>query len=267
MFNNYYKVEEVMKLYSIMIAEDNYRQRENLKKMILSMDDSIKIYEADSEEKVLNVINDNHIDMFLIDIQLKGSSGLELALKIRKIFEYKFSLIVFVTTHIEYITQAFKETHCYDYLLKPYNRRDIESTINNMKLYENSRLKNENNIEENNKRKIILALKGSIYVEIDVDNIIFIEVSGRQCEVNTVNGIYIANNISLKKVMKMINDKNIVQSHRAFAVNIKYITRIEKIDVKLSNIYFINTNKSALLGYKFKTSILNEFEKDKILIC
>ena len=256
-----------MKLYSIMIAEDDYRQRENLKKMILSIDNSIKIYEADSEEKVLKIINDNYINMFLIDIQLKESSGLELALKIRKISEYKFSLIVFVTTHMEYITQAFKETHCYDYLLKPYNKSDIESTINNMKLYENSRFIKENKIEESNERKIILTLKGSIYVEIDVNNIIFIEVSGRQCEVNTVNGTYTANNISLKKIMKMINDRNIVQSHRAFAVNIKYITKIEKIDVKLSTIYFINTNKSALLGYKFKTSILNEFEKDKILIC
>ena len=102
---------------------------------------------------------------------------------------------------------------------------------------------------------------------IKIDDIVFIEISGRIGEINTINGMYKANNTSLKKIMKLIDCKYIVQSHRAFAINKNYICKIEKIDAKLSTIYFNNYVKTALLGYKFKDDIMSEVRTGKEILC
>ena len=254
-------------MYSIILVEDDSMQREILKKMILSINESIKIYEADSESSALDIIEKYDINMFLIDITLKESSGLNLAINIRKIPKYEFRQIIFLTTHMEYITQAFKQTHCYDYILKPYDKEEVQAMVYKIILNEtNSSNKVENNEIEAD-REIIITLKNGIYVGVKINDILFIEVKGKNCEVNTINGIYISSNTTLKKMLQLINSEYIIQSHRAFAVNKKYISKIEKLDFKLSVVYFNKCDKTAFLGYKYKDNVISEFKKGKVVIC
>lgn len=242
---------------SIILVEDDYMQREILKKMIVAKYEVIEIYEADSESSALEIINKHDINIFLIDISLKESSGLELATKIRHILKYELSPLIFLTTHVDYMLQAFKQIHCYDYIIKPYNKEDVLAMLDKFIVYENSHLNNRNvNLNENNDRKVSITLKNGIYAVIKIDDIVFIEIKGRVGEVNTINGMYEANNTSLKKIIKLIDCKDIIQSHRAFAINKKYICKIEKINAKLSTVYFDNYIKTALLGYKFKDDII-----------
>lgn len=258
-------------MYSIILVEDDFMQRDILKKMILSTHEFIEIYEADSENTALDIIENNYINMFLIDISLRESSGLDLAMMIRNIDKYQFSQIIFLTTHMEYITQAFKQTHCYDYIIKPYNQEDVQAMLNKIILYENDRLNNRNdNFNEYNKindRKVSITLKNGIHALIKIDDIVFIEIKGRVCEVNTINGTYEVQNTSLKKIMKLIDCKYIIQSHRSFAINKNYICKIEKINVKLSTIYFNNYVKTALLGYKFKDGIMSKVRNGEMILC
>lgn len=265
-------------MYSIILVEDDFMQREILKKMIESTHEFVDIYEADSENTALDIIKKYNINMFLIDISLKESSGLDLAMKIRNIDKYQFSQIIFLTTHIEYITQAFKETHCYDYIIKPYDQKDVQAMLNKLILYENSRLNNRNdnlnedrndnlNEDKDRDREIVITLKNGIYVGIKIDDIFFIEVKGKHCEINTINRMYIVNNMTLKKLIQLVDCEYILQSHRAFAINKNYICKIEKLDVKLSIVYFNNYSKTALLGYKFKDNIISEFKKGKVIVC
>lgn len=226
-------------MYSVILVEDNIEERNILKKMLLSISEFIKIYEADSEATALNIIQNNDINMFLIDINLKQSSGLDLAMKIRSISKYEFRQIIFLTTHMAYITQAFKKTHCYDYILKPYDHKEVQVMLNKLILNESSY---KDKVEE---KELVITLKSGIYVGIKIREIIFIEVIGKNCEVNTINGLYIANNMSLKKIMKLIDCDDIIQSHRSFAVNKDYISKIEKIDIKLSAVYFNNSSKTC----------------------
>lgn len=250
-------------MYSIILVEDDYMQREILKKMIVSKYEDIEIYEADSESSALEIINKHYINIFLIDISLKESSGLELARNIRDISKYEFSPLIFLTTHVDYMLQAFKQIHCYDYIIKPYNKEDVLAMLNKFIVCENSQL---NNIKDDDK-EVIITLKNGIYVGIKTNDIFFIEVKGKNCDINTINGVYIANNISLKKILEMINCKFIIQSHRAFAISTNYMLKVEKLDSKLSEVYFENYSKTALLGYKFKDNIMCKFKKGKVILC
>ena len=254
-------------MYSIILVEDDSMQRKMLKKMILTIHEFIKIYEADSENSALDIIKKYDINMFLIDISLKESSGLDLAIEIRKIPKYEFRQIIFLTTHMEYITQAFKQTHCYDYILKPYDKEEVQAMLNKIILNETNNSNNKiDSAEVEADREIVITLKNGIYVGIKINDILFIEVKGKNCEVNTINGIYISSNTTLKKMLQLINSEYIIQSHRAFAVNKKYISKIEKLDFKLSVVYFNKSDKTAFLGYKYKDNVISEFKKGKVLI-
>lgn len=255
-------------MYSIILVEDDYMQRDILKKMIISKYEVIEIYEAYSESSALEIINKHEINIFLIDISLKESSGLDLATKIRNISKYEFSPLIFLTTHVDYMLQAFKQIHCYDYIIKPYSKEDVLAMLNKFITYENSQLNNiEEEITQEDDKEVIITLKNGIYVGIKINDIFFIEVKGKNCEVSTKNGMYVANNMSLKKLLKLIDCESIIQSHRAFAINKNYICKIERLDFKLSILYFNNYSKTALLGYKFKEDVLCEFKKGKVIIC
>lgn len=254
-------------MYSIILVEDDYMQREILKKMILSTYEFIKIYEAESESEALDIIEKNDINMFLIDISLKESSGLDLAMNIRHIPKYEFSELIFLTTHVDYMLQAFKQIHCYDYILKPYNQEDVQTMLNKLILNDTDNLDITKDSNECKDREILVKLKNGIYVEVKINDILFIEVKGKNCELNTVNGMYIVNNVSLNKMLQLINCEYIIQSHRAFAINRNYMYKIESIDVKLSLVYFNKCSETALLGYKFRKDVISDFKKGKVIIC
>ena len=240
---------------NVLIVEDDKIQRENLKKTIQKIDNDINIYEAEDKDEALEIISKNNIDMFYIDIFLKNSSGLDFAIELRKVPKYEFSFIIFLTTHIEYITQAFKQVHCYDYLLKPY---DIADVVNMTKRF----IVHANRIYDVPKEKnhVVFQIKNGINLKVYVDEIIFIETSLRICIIHTVNGVYKINRLALEKILKLINCDNIIQCHKSFAVNINHIRKIENIDSKLSEIYFENYDENALLGYKFKNIIMERFQ-------
>ncbi|MBU3142973.1 LytTR family DNA-binding domain-containing protein [Clostridium sp. CF012] len=240
---------------NVLIVEDDKLQRKNLKNMVQQIDKNITIYECEDKDEALKISNINNIDIFYIDISLKNSSGLDFAIALRQKPRYEFSFIIFLTTHIEYIKQAFKEVHCYDYILKPY---DISDVMNMTKRY----ILNGNNIVEPKKEKryVVFEVRKGIKVKVFVDEIIFIEVDLRICLVHTVNGVYNINKLALKNIIKLVNCINILQCHKSFAVNINHIREIQHINSKLSEIHFENYDKNALLGYKFKSTIIESFQ-------
>jgi len=239
---------------NVLIAEDDEIQRTSLKKIIQQIDKCIKIYECEDRDGALQITIKNNIDIFYIDISLKNSSGLDFAMDLRQIPKYEFSFIVFLTTHVEYITQSFKKVHCYDYILKPYDAAEVVDMTKRF-------ISHSDNTKGAPKDKIyvIFELTKGISLKVYVDDIIFIEVNIRTCMVHTVNGAYKVNSLGLKNILKLINRNNIVQCHRSFAVNVKHIREIVSIDNRLSEIYFEDYDKIALLGYKFKDTIMDKF--------
>ena len=240
---------------NVLIVEDDKIQRKSLKKMLQQIGEDINIYEAEDKDEALEITSKNNIDIFYIDIYLKNSSGLDFAMELRKIPKYEFSFIIFLTTHVEYITQAFKQVHCYDYIIKPYDATEVVDMTKRFMLHGN-------NIKDTpeDKRYIVLEISKGINVKIYVDEIIFIEVNLRNCMIHTINGVYKVNRLALEKILKLINCSNIIQCHKSFATNIKHIKKIESVDSKLSEIYFENYDENALLGYKFKNIIMEQFQ-------
>jgi DNA-binding LytR/AlgR family response regulator len=243
-------------MYNILIVEDDCIQLRTLADIIKQSGGIYKVYEATNTAEALKVAQQEMIDLFYVDINLNDESGMKFALQIRKIEKYKLTWIIFVTIYKEFMLSAFKKIHCYDYILKPYNKADIQRMTKSLLPDSSSAQVAATKIREN---FIIVPIR-NIQVKIYVNEIIFVEVFIRTSMIHTINGSFTIDYLSLKKLNSMIDDRNVLQSHRSYLVNIKYINKIEKTNNKTSyKIYFYNTEETALLGNNFKKCIMDRF--------
>lgn len=240
-------------MFNILVVEDNDLQRQNLIKMLNELNKSFNIYEAASKEEGIRMANTYDIDLFYIDINLKNSSGLDLALKIREYPQYKLTWIIFITTHVKYMLEAFKEVHCYDYLIKPYDKKVVQEIT--LTVLDNFETKSSTNKAE---RKYVVFDIKDLNVKVYVDEIVFISVYIRTTYVFTTRGKYSLSKMPFKNVMDMVGDK-LVQCHRSYAVNMMYV---EKIDTSTPSweIYYEKFNESVPIGEKFKKDVLEAFK-------
>lgn len=242
-------------MYNILILEDDCIQLKTLSSIIKQSGGIYRIYESANTAEALKIARQEIIDLFYIDINLKNESGIKFALEIREIERYKLTWIIFVTIYKEYMLPAFKKIHCYDYILKPYNKENIQR-ITKLLLSEN---REPVTLTETKEKFIIVPMK-NIQVKIFVNDIIFVEVFIRTSIIHTANYSFTIDYLSLKKLNSMIDHKDILQSHRSYLVNIKYINKIERSNDKTSyRINFYNTDKTALLGHSYKKSIMDKF--------
>lgn len=238
---------------TILVIEDNLIQRKNLVKILESFNRNFIILEAANVEEALKIANENDIDLFYIDICLDNDSGLELASEIRKIPKYKLVWIVFITTHVSYIVEAFKKIHCYDYIMKPYDKEIIEKTTVTL-LEKDILVTSKKNIE---KRYISFDI-GDTWIKISTSDIIFVEVFLRASYIHTENQVYKIEYTSLKKIISLLHESNFIQCHRSYVVNLDYIERLEKNSTQLV-IILRNYNKVVPVGKIYKCHLEKHF--------
>ncbi|GLC30689.1 LytR/AlgR family response regulator transcription factor [Clostridium omnivorum] len=232
---------------NILIVEDDIYQRRNLIAMIKELGESYQIFEADCEEAALKLADENRMDLFYVDIELKDSSGLEFAKKIRSNNMYKLTWIVFMTTYVKYMLEAFKEIHCYDYIIKPYDKEKVkELTLLLLNNRENEKV---NKLE---KKYIIFKSRG-IEIKQYIEDIFFIEICLRTIILHTKIGKIEVNNLALNKIKGMLNGTNIIQCHRSYLVNIDYVQKVDKTK---------STWDAFFRDYNMKVPVSRSYKKD-----
>jgi DNA-binding LytR/AlgR family response regulator len=242
-------------MYNILVLEDDCIQLKTLSDIIKQSGGMYQVYETTNTVEALKIAQREMIDLFYIDINLNNESGLTFALEIRGIERYRLNWIIFVTIYKEYMLSAFKKIHCYDYILKPYNKENIQMITKRLLSESSAQVA----VKKTSEKFIIVTIK-NIQVKIFINEIIFVEVFIRTSIIHTINSSFTIDYLSLKKLNSVMEDKDIIQSHRSYLVNIKYINKIEKTNDKTSyKIYFYNTDKTALLGNNYKKCIMDRF--------
>jgi two-component system LytT family response regulator len=108
----------------ILLVDDEQAARERLRQMLGPIPDLEIVGEAADGEEALQKVVELHPDLLLLDIQMPGCSGLEVA----ACLPAPRPQIVFCTAFDQYAVDAF-EMHAVDYLLKPVNRVRLARSI------------------------------------------------------------------------------------------------------------------------------------------
>jgi len=231
---------------NVMIVEDEYNVAEGLKGIIISINKDIDVFITGYAKEALEESRNLKYDLFLLDIQLLDYSGLELAKELREIKEYKFTPIVFITAIPTKELIAFKQTHCYDYIIKPFKEKEVVEVLDEILNYG---IKKEDYIS--------FDMKKYIY-RVKIDDIIYIEAVQRRIKVVTINEQFYLSHYTLENLANELT-RNFIRCHNGFIVNVNYISGIDK-----SNNYIdIRGIKEKIpIGKKYKDNLrsaLHEF--------
>lgn len=239
----------------ILVLEDDSTQREGLIKLINRYYLDVKAYEAASVKEAQDILKNKKIDLFLIDINLPDGSGIEFAKEIRKIEKHEFTGIIFITTQVIQIIEAFKNTHCYDFIVKPYNEDEIKNIINVF-------YKKIGDTGTSKGNHIIVPVESGVAVKVYEQEVVFVEYTNRKSIIHTINQVVESKALSLNNILKSCTSEDIMQSHKSYLVNVKYIDKIERVYSKLHNIHFVNNENIAQLSNSYKDDIMNKWGKE-----
>ncbi|NLK94815.1 MAG: response regulator transcription factor [Clostridiales bacterium] len=233
---------------NILVVEDVKEQRIALVRMIERSFIDCRVYNTDTVKEGIKIANDKEINLFFLDIELIDGSGIDLAKELRKINRYKLTGIIFITNNVIHIMEAFKEIHCYDFLVKPYNEEDVKNIIQTFSP--------EEDVKEKEGKYIMVSVDGCIKRKIYCEDIVYVEYANRNCNLKTISGNILVKGYGLNKIIQEVGNDILIQCHKAFAVNKKYIEKIIKVKPKVIDIYFWNCNDTIPLGYKYKNNIM-----------
>ncbi len=224
---------------NIMIVEDEINTALGLESIIKSIDENMDVTITGYAKKALEEAKKRTYDLFLLDIELLDYTGMELAKELRKMDKYKLTFIVFITAVPTKELLAFKEIHCYDYIVKPFGEKEVTHTLKTLIQF---------GIEK--EEFINFTLKNLIY-RIKFDDIIYLEVVRRKIKVVTVNEEFEVSQYTLSSLEEDLSE-DFVRCHKGFIVNIKYISSIDKTN---SLINLKSTNDIIPIGRKYKDNL------------
>ncbi|WP_407267819.1 LytR/AlgR family response regulator transcription factor [Radiobacillus sp. PE A8.2] len=234
----------------IVIAEDNASSRKLLKYHISNVPDYQVVGEAANGEELVTIVNAIKPDVVVVDIEMPLLDGME-AVKCCK--ELLPALqVIFTTGYDQYAIEAF-DVSAIDYIIKPIERKRLYSSLEKA-------AKSVNNkgisYKRNQIKKNIMLKQKNNFIFIPLDVIIFIEKVDRKSVIHTLNHKF----ETYESLTTLENDldSRFIASHRAFIINIDYLTRIE-INGQGYKAHFKHYNGVAKVS-KYKLSDLQYFK-------
>lgn len=113
--------------YQVLIVDDEFLARERLKRLLLDRESFSVCGEAEHGMAALDWLQKNHADIMLLDIQMPGMDGLEVAAKVRQLENPP--VIIFCTAYDEHALEAFR-VQALDYILKPVSPEELTRALN-----------------------------------------------------------------------------------------------------------------------------------------
>lgn len=175
----------------------------------------IKPYSA-AKSLLFDYCEEKDFDILLLDIEMPGMSGVELAKAVRK--ENATVQIIFITGYYEYFSDGF-DVSALHYLIKPADERKLmpvlDRAVSNLTYRQRSVLLT----SPEGDRKVSLA---------DIE---YVESENVHVAVHTVSGVY-RSRISLAKFAEQL-DETFIKVHRSYIVNLKYVKKITRTDITM----------------------------------
>lgn len=205
--------------YNIAIVDDDKTQSEYIKNIVSVWASESNIAVAISvfgsaEAFLFDEANQN---ILLLDIEMPGMGGIELAKRIRE--HNETAPIVFITGYSDYIAEGY-DVSALHYLLKPIDKAKLYSVLDKA-------------IKQigRNEKILNLDVSGERFL-VPLHEIKYIEVSGNYVTVHAKQDFKVKKTLG---ELETLLDERFTRTGRSFIVNLGFVRRITKTDVFLSS--------------------------------
>lgn len=169
--------------------------------------------------EALEYLNEHAVDLIFLDLNMPKLKG----------FEFLRTLpappkVIVTTAYQEYALEGY-ELNIVDYLLKPFSFERFLKAVNKA-INSNTKIQPSGPPDNNNTPKSIFLRSDKKYVQINIDDILYIEAAGNYTKIITANPT-ISIREKFSDLLSTLNQEDLIQVHKSFAVSKKCITSIE----------------------------------------
>ena len=210
----------------ILVLEDETYSREALRKILQEISQEITVYAAADLVSARLLLDTVSFDLFLLDVNLNPEnstdcSGIEFAKEIRSMRKYEFTPLVMVTSVAGMEMEAYRKLHCYQYIVKPYIRREIEDLVQKLLFH-----------QQTEEHPSIVVKKDGINYKIGCDDILCCKAVHRGVCLFLKGEQMIIPYVTIRQLKEKLPKKQFFQCHRMFVVNrdaVKYYDFVNQI--------------------------------------
>jgi len=208
---------------NIYIVEDEFLQLEDLKISIENLG-HIVVGSSDDPLTTLDEINQLNTHVALIDIHLnKKEAGILLAKKIKELYNIP---IIFITSEIsDTVIEKAVSIKPLAYLPKPVNENNLKASLILVESILSSLTNEEVLITE------LFTRNGNKLHKIEVSTILYIHTDSKNyCSIITTDEKKFSVRNSISGLLKILNTKVFIQTHRSFLINWNYVQSFSEND-------------------------------------
>ncbi|WP_439128719.1 LytR/AlgR family response regulator transcription factor [Polaribacter sp.] len=182
--------------------------------------------------EALAIIEEEKPDIAILDVQLSGKkTGIDLARTIKE--KYNFPFIFLTSNSDAYTVNLAKEVMPPAYLIKPFTKDDLFSSIE-IALHNFSN--KVGNVKDDNliiKDSLFIKDKG-FYTKVHFNDILYLKSAHVYIEIYLKNNQKYLVRTSLNEILKNL-DQQFIRVHRGYIINTKHLTHINHTSVKIDN--------------------------------
>ena len=218
------------------IVDDDELSRSILEDLVNDTDELDLIKSCEDPVEAFKIIKDEHIDLAFLDIEMPKMDGMEMLRNLNPLPQ-----IIFVTAHTEYAVESY-EYDVTDFIQKPISAaRFLKAVDKAINRFEEKRA----NITE--KDKTIFIKTDSKLVQINTEDILYVEALGNYMRLYTTGGKYTILS-TMKDIAAKLSSDDFVRVHRSF------IVRLDKIET-IEDQFIIIQEKQISIGKAYKDEL------------
>lgn len=219
-------------MMKIAICDDDQVQRDYLTSLVNNWaehkSDPVVVEKfIDAPSFLFSWSGDKGYDALLLDIQMPGLNGMELARTIRKT---DASLaIIFITGFSDYMDEGY-DVSALHYLIKPVKEEKLFACLDKV----SKKMKTES-------KTVLIETKGET-LRIRQDELICAEAFAHSVEIQAGNQHFVTN-LNMAELEKQLDPALFFRPHRSYIVGLRYICRFGKNEMILDNGFHIPVSR------------------------
>jgi len=206
----------------ILIIDDEKPARDLVINFLEATDGIEELHEATNGFEGLKLINTVKPDLVLLDIQMPKLTGFEML----ELIENP-PAIIFCTAYDEFAIKAF-EKNAIDYLLKPFSKARLLEALDKVTRNKDVKPKQIDSINLGQPLERIVVKNNKSIEIIPIDEIDYLMSQDDYVEIHR-NGKKYLKLQRLKYYESALNENLFVRVHRQYIVNVKQITKLDKL--------------------------------------
>ena len=207
--------------YRVAICDDSQHDAEHVISLLTNWAKKNQIaiqtkYFQSAEAFLFEYEDDKAYDILLLDVEMKGITGIELAKRIRR--DNNRSEIVFITSHFEFAGEGY-EVDALHYLIKPISADKLDQVL--------TKAAKKLSVEPTS---VVISCDGET-VKLYEDDILYIESFLHYIVIHTKDKEY-----KMKESISVFEEKlsnDFYRIHRSYIASLKHIIRISRTSINI----------------------------------